>query len=130
MFLTQINFLYQKSLERTFKTGFWAQIPLSISVLVLWNHKGFCLVKKLVWNFHIIAFWYTNDFMMQGNKIMISLSLVRHLRKFVSSLFSESFGTPIHLIFNTDLQSKVYSQLKKRLLVHPKCKIFFILLIG
>jgi len=32
--------------------------------------------------------------------------LVTNLRQFVSTLFSESLGTPIHLIFNTDLLSK------------------------
>ena len=29
-------------------------------VLVLLIHKGYCVVKKLVWNVHIKAFWYTN----------------------------------------------------------------------
>ena len=36
-----------------FKIIFW------ICVLVLWIYKGYCVVKKLVWNVCIKAFWYT-----------------------------------------------------------------------
>ena len=59
MFLTQIIFLYQKSLKRTFKLVFEYKITFWICVLVLWIHKGYCVVKKLMWNLRIKAFWYT-----------------------------------------------------------------------
>ena len=32
-----------------------------ICILVLWIHKGYCVVKKLVWNVCIKAFWYKVD---------------------------------------------------------------------
>ena len=32
------------------KITFWT------CVVVLWNHKGYCVIKKLVWNFRIKAF--------------------------------------------------------------------------
>ena len=38
------------------------KIVFLICVLVLWIHKGYCVVKKLVWNVCIKAFWYTNVF--------------------------------------------------------------------
>ena len=57
--LSRIFFVYQKSLKLTFKTGFWVQNNLLNCVLVLWIHKGYCVVKKLVWNVRIKAFWYT-----------------------------------------------------------------------
>ena len=38
-----------------YKITFW------ICVLVLWIHKGYCVVKKLVWNVRIKSFWYTKD---------------------------------------------------------------------
>ena len=37
-------------------------ITFWICVLVLWIHKGYCVVKKLVWNVCIKAFWYTKSF--------------------------------------------------------------------
>ena len=36
-----------------YKIIFW------ICVLVLWIHLGYCIVKKLLWNVRIKAFWYT-----------------------------------------------------------------------
>ena len=38
---------------------FKAQIRLGICVLKLWFHKGYLLVKKLVWNVRFKALWYT-----------------------------------------------------------------------
>ena len=63
-------FVFQKSLKRTFKHGFWVQNYLLICVLAVWIHKGYCVVKKLVWNVNIkaflypffFAFWWTNIF--------------------------------------------------------------------
>ena len=40
-------FVHQKSLKRTFKTSFWVQNQLFV-------------LKNLVWNVLIKAFWYTN----------------------------------------------------------------------
>ena len=57
------NFVYQKSLKRTFKPSFEYKIAFWICVLVmLWIHKVYCVVKKLVWNLRIKAFWYTKYF--------------------------------------------------------------------
>ena len=49
-----------------YKMTFW------ICVLVLWIHKGYFVVKNLVWNVRIKGFWYTNVF--------------KHLRKAVKRL--------------------------------------------
>ena len=51
--LSRIYFLYKKSFKRTFKTGFEYKITFWIDFLVLLIHKGYCIVKKLVWNVHI-----------------------------------------------------------------------------
>ena len=48
----------QKTLKRRFKTVFKYKITFWICVLVLWIHK--CIIKKMVWNVSIKAFWYTN----------------------------------------------------------------------
>ena len=54
-------FIYQKSLKRTYKTIFFNKITFWVCVLVLWIHKCYYVVKKLVWMFilNIKAFWYT-----------------------------------------------------------------------
>ena len=39
---------------------FCVQITFLICVLVLWIHKGYFVLKKLVWNVFIKAIWYTN----------------------------------------------------------------------
>ena len=36
--------------------------PFWICVLVLWIHKNYVLVKKLLWNVRNKVFWYTNIF--------------------------------------------------------------------
>ena len=54
-------FVCQKSLERTFKTGFRVQNhPLNLYSIAV-NHKGYCVVKKLLWNVRIKAFRYTTN---------------------------------------------------------------------
>ena len=59
--LSRIYFVYQKSLKRTFKTSFWVQIHLLNLCSSAVNPKGYYVVKKLVWNVRIKAFWYTKD---------------------------------------------------------------------
>ena len=54
-FLLRFIFIYQKSL---FQTGFWVQNHL-LNV-ELWIHKGYLVVKKLVWNVRIKSFWTKN----------------------------------------------------------------------
>ena len=54
IFLTQIYFVYQKSLKQTFQTGFW--LPNELNV---WIHKVYIVIKKLVWNARNKPFWYT-----------------------------------------------------------------------
>ena len=49
--------LYNKRLNRFLST----KSPFWICVLVLWIRKGNCVVKKLLWNVRIKAFWYTNN---------------------------------------------------------------------
>ena len=51
-------FVYQKSLKGTFKPVFEYKINFWICVLSFWIHKGYFVVKKLVWNLRIKAFWY------------------------------------------------------------------------
>ena len=56
--LSQISFVYQKSLKWTFKTGFWVLNHLNnLCSCVLNSLRLFCS-KKLVC---IKAFWYTNN---------------------------------------------------------------------
>ena len=50
-------FVYQKSFKRRFKPVFEYKITLGICVLALWNHKAYFVVKKLVRNVCIKAFW-------------------------------------------------------------------------
>ena len=50
-------FVYQKSLQCTLQTVFLIQNHLC--VLVLWIQKDYFVVKRLVWNVRIKAFWYT-----------------------------------------------------------------------
>ena len=54
-FLLRFIFVYQKSLRPVFeyKITFW------IYNLALWIPKGYCVLKKLVWNVRIKPFWYT-----------------------------------------------------------------------
>jgi hypothetical protein len=53
-------FVYQKSFyNERLKPVFEYKITFWICVLVLWMHKGYCVVKELVWNVRIKAFWYT-----------------------------------------------------------------------
>ena len=40
---------------------------LSTKLLLLWIHKGYFVVKKLVWNVHIKAFGYTKIFYLINN---------------------------------------------------------------
>ena len=54
-------FVYQKSLKRTFKTGFWVQ---NHRLNLLWIHKGYCVVKKLVWNVRIKSIWCTKQYIL------------------------------------------------------------------
>ena len=58
--LSQIYFCVPKALELTFKTSFWVQNHLLNFCCRLWIHKVYFVVKKLVWNDRIKAFWYTN----------------------------------------------------------------------
>ena len=58
-FWLRFMFVYQKSLKQTFKTGFEYKITFWICGLVLGIHKGYYVVKKLVWNVPIKAFLYT-----------------------------------------------------------------------
>ena len=62
-------FVHQKSLKPVFeyKIIFW------ICVLVLWIHRGFCEVKKLVWNVRIKAFWYIEIVCLQSISKLINL---------------------------------------------------------
>ena len=59
----RLIFVYQKSLKLSFKTGFQCKITFLIYFLALWTHRGYYIVKKLVWNVRIQAFWYTKNIM-------------------------------------------------------------------
>ena len=51
----------EKFLKQTFEMVFEYKITLWICVLFLWIHKGYSVVKKLVWNVPIKAFWCTKN---------------------------------------------------------------------
>ena len=72
-----------------YKITFW------IFVRALWIHKGYFVVKKLVWNVHIKAFWYTNKY---SNKIPPNLYFSLYLRvwKYVFFLI---FYICVHYLF-------------------------------
>ena len=65
--LSWIYFVFQKSLKRMFKTGFLEQNHLLNLCSSAMNSKGYCVVKKLLWNVRIKAFWYTNLIMQKRN---------------------------------------------------------------
>ena len=80
-----------------FKTNIWNRfflykITFWICVLVLWIHKGYCVVKKLVWNVRIKAFLYTKRFVWcwgtNANNINIIICFfLRQYRKYLYYLF-------------------------------------------
>ena len=53
-------FVYQKFLKQTFQTSFWGQNHLlNLCSRVVNSQRFIFVVKKLVWNVRIKAFWYT-----------------------------------------------------------------------
>ena len=83
-----------------FKITFWIFV-------LLWIHKGYCVVKKMVWNFRIKAFWYSKyNFVVYlsklgsqtfGNKIFFLLCLIFIERKNV--LYCILFVNSKHLMY-------------------------------
>ena len=56
-------FLYTRDLlNERLKPVFEYKIAFGINILVLWIHKGYFVVKNLMWNVRIKAFWYTKMF--------------------------------------------------------------------
>ena len=54
--------MYTKNLKNErLKLVFKYKITFWICVLLLWIHKGYWIVKKLVWNVRTKVFWYTNN---------------------------------------------------------------------
>ena len=81
-------FLYTRNLKnKRLKPAFEYKITFWIYVLVLWIHKGYCVVKKLVWNVRIKAFWYTKIvlifrwiFMYQKSKCIFGWRIIKQKR--------------------------------------------------
>ena len=65
--ISNLNQIYFCILE-IFKTK---SVFLFICLLVLWIHKGYFVVKKLVWNVRIKAFWYTKKIITFSNQPFI-----------------------------------------------------------
>ena len=70
------SYLYTRNLlNECLKPGFEYKITFWICILGLWIHKGYYVVKKLVWNVRIKAFWYTKILILDKVKIfMVKLS--------------------------------------------------------
>ena len=99
--------VYQKSLKQKFKTGFW------VYVLVLWIHKGYCVVKKLVWNVCIKAFWYTKvlKFNILPEKHLYKwLTIDKHYLK--KNVITAKFSLSIELLFPLPLNPKIRKEIK------------------
>ena len=90
-------FVYQKSLKWTFKLVFEYKITYLICVLVLWIHKDYCVVKKLLWNVCIIALWYR-----KGKYIRFLHVVFEHWD------FSNLYGTELKFIKSFMLIRKHY----------------------
>ena len=69
-------FLYTRN---RLKSVFEYKITFWICVLVLWIHKGYCVVKKLVWNVPIKAFWYTKLFVLHQKLVLLIISSGKEL---------------------------------------------------
>ena len=72
-------FVYQKNVKLTLKTGFWVKNTFWSYVLVLWIHKGYFVVKKLLWNVRIEAFWYTKMYYSGNIKSIESIFLLENV---------------------------------------------------
>ena len=59
-FWLRLIFVYKKSLTERFKPVFEYKVTVLISVFLYWIHKGYFVVKELVWNVCIKAFCYIN----------------------------------------------------------------------
>ena len=56
--------------------------PFEICILVLWIHKSYFVVKKLMWNVRIKALWYTNII------IIYNYFIQMHIPIYVNKLFT------------------------------------------
>ena len=91
-------------LKRTFKR-FWIQNHLLNLCSRAANSKGYCVVKKLVWNVCMKAFWYTNyincwmtDFINQSSSNNYPIKInIRYLFMYNKALIPT---------FNTDYKIK------------------------
>ena len=62
IYIFDSNLFWQMQLMKLLKVKNSWKITFLICVLVLWIHKGYCLVKELVWNVRIKGFGYTKIF--------------------------------------------------------------------
>jgi len=91
--------------QQQFKSGLYNNVPSVCPILQPYIYDELVIPQEIRLGgdeFVHMNMIFTNITLTQLDKNC----LVTHLRRFVSSLFSESLGTPFHLIFNTDLQSK------------------------
>ena len=99
-------FVYEKSLKLTLKPVFEYKITFWFCVLVLWIHKGYYVVKNLVWNIRIKKFWYTND--VKGVVIPIHFLTADHPAFNCLHIFATNswFGGQNEEIFSFEYQIK------------------------
>ena len=76
-FWLRFVFVYHKSLKRSLKPDFEYKITFWTCVIMLWIHKVYFVVKKLMWNARIKAFWYTKDILPQKLKRIIPNSTLK-----------------------------------------------------
>ena len=92
----RFNFVYQKSLKRTFKTCFCGKkITFGICVLVLWINKGYFVVKKQVWNVCIKSSWYTKFLLWYTTRDCTEIESTNHYPESVI-LYLECFIYTVH----------------------------------
>ena len=99
-------FLYTRNLSNEhLKPVFEYKISFWIYVLVLWIHRGYYVVKKLVWNVRIKAFWYTNTIKGLRHQNLLTIlwrKLVWSIKKFKIRVKFYSFSP--RLKFQTHVQ--------------------------
>ena len=98
-------FLYTRNLwNESLKPALEYQITFWICVLVLWIHKGYWVVKKLVWNVRIKDFWYTTYCWFFLNTRITQLCVFEAIKNF---LFQPN-------IFCVDCSAFEHAKIKKK----------------
>ena len=88
------------SLKRTLKPVFEYKIIFGISVLVLWIHKGYVEVNKLMENVHINALWFgLANAISNYLRLKILVVCVGYFKTLNTCLFNLSYQIWVRIIF-------------------------------